>query len=128
MHFAVAQAISRALLADEDEDEDALDAAMSALSKFVKGITVQLEWVKSLGEYRLGRELLGGEEEDARHPFVTTVVALSFMEYWERYRDVVRLGVCRQCSRVYVKAKHGRKTRYCSGACRQKAYRERQKE
>ncbi|MGB2982643.1 MAG: hypothetical protein WBC63_02145, partial [Candidatus Bipolaricaulia bacterium] len=83
-------------------------------------------WTKSLGEYRLVMQFSADTEEE--HPFVTASVALAFFDYWSRHRQIVHLGVCRQCHKVYLKAKHGRKTRYCSAAHRQRAFRERHKE
>jgi len=124
-HIEVASAVGRAIRADEDGDENGLRDAMKDLGAFVEGMTVRLSWKPDAGEYRLFQEFTSDLEE---YPFITAGLALSFAEYWERYRDTVHLGVCRQCSSVYVKPKHGRKTRYCSGACRQKAYRARQKE
>jgi len=124
-HIEVAGAIYRAIRADEDANEEGVRDAMKDLGDFIEGMSVRLSWRPDAGEYRLSRELTSALED---HPFITAGLALSFVEYWERYRDAVHLGVCRQCSRVYVKPKHGRKTRYCSGACRQKAYRARQKE
>jgi len=37
------------------------------------------------------------------------------------------LGICHECNRIYLKRKHGTKSRYCSRACGQKAWRERKK-
>ena len=38
------------------------------------------------------------------------------------------LGICHECNRIYLKRKHGAgRSRFCSRACGQKAYRERKK-
>ena len=125
-HFEVFRAITAALIADEDEDEAAIDEAMSQLADFIEGLRVGVEWTKNLGEYRVAMQF--GADTEERHPFATTSMVLAFFDYWSRHREIVHLGVCRQCGTVYLKAKHGRKTRYCSSACRQRAFRERHKE
>lgn len=121
----VGEAINTAIVADEEGDEDALKKAMQVLTEFTEGLAVKLAWVKRVDGYVLSREHMASEED---YPFLATVLMLGFADYWERYKDIVHLGVCRQCSTVYVKAKHGRKMRYCSRACQQKAYRKRRKE
>jgi len=102
-HIEVAHAITRAIRADEDEDEKMLSEAMKGLSGFIRGMSVRLSWIRSIEDYRLSQEIMG-EEED--HPFVTAALALGFAEYWQQHRDLIHLGVCRQCFRVYVKPKH----------------------
>jgi len=125
-HVDAAKSVIAALMADEAEDSAALRKAMNDFSGAVDGLKVMLTWEPSAGEYRLNRAIPGDQEE--KYPFPTTVMALGFTTYWERYRGTVQMGVCHQCGTVYVKPKHGRKTRYCSDACRQKAFRERHKE
>ena len=118
-------AIREAIRVEEDGDQDAFGKATKPISEFVDGMMVRLQSVWSGGEIRLSHEHTSDEKE---RPFVAFVLVEWFFDYEMRYKDVVHLGVCRQCRKAYVKPKHGQKTRYCSPACRQKAYRERKKE
>ena len=121
----VAAAITMAIEADEGENDEVLGDAMKVLADFTEGLSVTLRWVRKFEDYALSREQTA-EEED--HPLIATGMMLGFADYWQRDKDIVHLGVCRQCLNVYVKPKHGRKMRYCSRACQQKAYRKRRKE
>ena len=124
-HMEVAHAIAAAVIADEEENEEGLREAMQVFSRFISDLSVSLNWRHDGHDYSLHKS---HDVNDAKHPLITTMMALTFANYWEQARGTIHLGLCRQCGNLYVKPKHGRKTRYCSGACRQKAYRARQKE
>ena len=121
----VSDCITKAIAAEEEGDEARFDEAMRPIAEFTDGMLVQLEWSKGPRGYQLTREPKSPEEE---RPFVASVLVVWWAEYLMRYREIVHLGVCRQCGNVYLKPKHGQKQRYCSRACSQKAYRERKKE
>jgi len=118
-------AIRTAIRAQEDGDQKAFIEATRPISEFVDGMKVGLQsyWVRD--EIRLSHDHISDEDE---RPFNAAVLVDWFFEYQMRYKDLVHLGVCRQCNKVHLKPKHGQKMRYCSAACRQKAYRKRKKE
>jgi len=121
----IQSAIRTAIRAQEDGDQKAFSKATKPISVFVDGMTVRLQSYWSADEIRLSHEHISDEDE---RPFIAAVLVDWFFDYQMRYKDFVHLGACRQCNKVHVKPKHGQKTRYCSAACRQKAYRERKKE
>ena len=121
---AVGGSMVRAIRADEEGDKEVFAQHMQVISKFTQGMPVELSWGHDDAGYTLMRELKGTEE---RYPLVAATWVMLWSDYLERYHDIVHLGVCRQCSKVYLKPKHGQKMRYCSRACGQKAYRERKK-
>ena len=121
----IQSAIRTAIRAQEDGDQKAFIKATKPISEFVDGMTVRLQSSWSGDEIRLSYEHISDE---AQRPFLAFAPIEWFFDYQMRYKDVVHLGVCRQCNTVHLKPKHGQKMRYCSAACRQKAYRERKKE
>ena len=121
----IQSAIRTAIRAQEDGDHKAFSKAAKPISEFVDGMTVRLQSYWSGDEIRLSHEHISDE---AKRPFLAFGLVEWFFDYQMRYKDVVHLGVCRQCNMVHLKPKHGQKMRYCSAACRQKAYRERKKE
>jgi len=125
-HALVSTVIKIIIKAMEDEDQDLIHRAMQKISEFTEGIQVSLQWNLSDGIYRLTR--LYDPRNEPEKPFVTASVVFSLADYMGRYKDILELGVCRVCDNVYLKPKHGRKQRYCSRSCQQKAYRERLKE
>jgi len=129
-HFLLSEAIWMVIKAEEDEDAETLHRAMRHVSSYTEGMTVTLGWIRNERGYRLSRDLKSelDEKGEEKHPFVTSSLVFSLDDYLTRYRDIVNLGVCRHCGDVYLKPKHGRKQRYCSRACQQKAYRERKAE
>ena len=102
-----------------------MTAAMNVLSGFAEGLKVKLEWISKATGYAFQRVQL---PEDAEHPFLAAILMLGFGDYWEHYKEIVHLGICRQCEQVYLTPRHGQKQRYCSRACQQKAYRVRKAE
>jgi len=129
-HVLISTAIWMVIKAEEDEDSETLQKAMSHVISYTKGMTVTLGWIINESGYRLSRVLepVIDEKGEEKHPLVTSSLIFSLDDYLTRYRDIVHLGVCRHCGDVYLKPKHGRKQRYCSRACQQKAYRERKAE
>jgi len=121
----VSVAIKRAIRAEEDGDQQAFDNAMQPIIELTNRIHVWLEWTRSEGKYQLQRNHEGPEEE---YPFYASLLVLDFDDYLRQYNEFLHLGICRQCAKLYLKPKHGAKSRYCSRACGQKAYRERKKE
>lgn len=120
----VGNAIKEATRAEEEGGEGALHKAMEPIIEFTKGTQVELEWAYTHTGYQLQRNY---ETEEEEHPFYASVLVSSFADYLMRYNTFLHLGVCRQCGKLYLKPKHGQKSRYCSHACGQKAYRERKK-
>lgn len=125
-HLLIATVIKLIIKAMEDEDQDFIHRAMKRISEFTDGIRVSLQWSLNEDTYRITR--LYDEENEPERPFVTATLVFWLDDYMGRYKDLVEIGVCRVCDKVYLKPKHGRKQRYCSRACQQKAYRERAKE
>ena len=127
-HFKVWEAIVAAIKAEEAEDEKALEEAVEPLRRMIDGtaVTLHTEWQE--GQLRLIRRIDPDQEGIEEKPFPAFVLADRYLEYLERHRELAHLGVCRQCGEAYLKPKHGRKTRYCSPACRQKAFRRRRAE
>lgn len=126
IHLVVSEAIKKVIAAQEDEDAESIHKAMKPVVEFTEGIKVELQWIYGPEGYRINRNY--EPEDDAKQPFVTAVLVFALGEYLSRYQDLVHLGVCRQCGTAYLKPKHGRKQRYCSRACQQKAYRVRRAE
>ncbi len=125
--FVVAE-MARRVIELEEEEQDDLERRhklMKPIVEFTDGMSVSLEWEFSQGEYKLGRVLAGSDED---HPLVTAYLVFCLDDYLNRYRGLVHLGSCRSCRRVYLKPKHGQKMRYCSPACRQRAYRKRRED
>ncbi|MFC2081572.1 hypothetical protein ACFLR0_00095 [Candidatus Bipolaricaulota bacterium] len=114
-----------AIHTEEDGDIKAFRRAVQPVSEFYNGCRVRLGVSWQGDEIRVNRDFL---EEESEKPFVAFVLADRFFEYITRYKEIVHLGVCRLCGKVYLKPKHGQKSRYCSSSCKQKAYRQRKKE
>lgn len=125
-HLLISETIKMVIEAREDEDSELLHQAMKAITLFTQGMTVSLEWTYAENGYRMSRVF--PQEGDEKHPFVTAALVFRLDDYLARYHGMVHLGVCRYCGTVYLKPKHGRKQRYCSRACQQKAYRVRKAE
>jgi len=121
----VSIAIKQAIRAEEEGDQQAFDNAMQPIIEFTNGMHVRLEWTRSEGKYQLQRNHEGPEEE---YPFYASLLVLDLADYLVQYNEFLHLGICRHCAKLYLKPKHGAKSRYCSRACGQKAYRERKKE
>lgn len=121
-HMHVAAAIKQAIQVVEEEGSgEQLYEAMKPVIRFTYGLEVTLEWSVLHYKCRLVRDLTKGNEETHPHYMVALVFWLD--DYLGRYRELLHLGVCRHCHSAYLKPKHGKKQRYCSRACQQKAYR-----
>ncbi len=123
--YDIRSSILGTLIADEDGDEQAFREAVQVSADFVDGTQVRLSirW--------RGDQIYRTRDLKAETPFRCLPAFVSadwLLDYLTQYKDAVHLGVCRTCSKVYVKPKHGQKMRYCSSSCRQKAYRQRKKE
>lgn len=116
--------ITDSIRAEEDGDAVAFKEAASPLVDFIDGVKMKLA-VGWKGD-QLTTSRLMDEAPEEKHPHAAKV-ADGFIKYEIDHKEVIHLGVCRQCGNVYLKPKHGQKMRYCSGVCRQKAYRERKK-
>jgi len=123
--FAIQCSIISSIGAEEDGDKETFRKAVKGSADFVDGTQVELSISWRGDEIHRTRVL---QPESTEKGFVAFVMADWLLEYLTRYKDAVHLGVCRTCSKVYVKPKHGQKMRYCSASCRQKAYRQRKKE
>jgi hypothetical protein len=123
--FDVWKSIVGCIHAEEERDTDAFNRAVQPLSDFFDGCRVEMSVVWDQGEIRVNRDFL---EDESEKSFVAFALADRFLEYVTRQKDIVHLGVCGLCRQVYVKPKHGQKARYCSAACKQKAFRKRRKE
>jgi hypothetical protein len=125
--FIVSQMIKQVIELDEEEQDNPEHRrkVMQPIIDFTNGMQVSLDWTVSQGRYRLNR-VLAADDDD--HPLQTTYLVFCLDEYLNRYKDLVHLGNCRLCHTIYLKPKHGQKMRYCSAACRQKAYRQRKAE
>ncbi len=117
--------ILRSVVADEDGESEAWREYIQIAADFVDGTEVKLRAVWHGEELRRSTEL---HHETFTKNFVAFTLADWLLDYFTRYKDLVHLGVCRVCHKVYLKPKHGQKMRYCSPAHRQKAYRKRKKE
>jgi len=122
----VGEAIRAVIRAEEEEDLEALHRAMRPITDISDGLTVKMRWVYGKYGYVFSREVDPNEEE--RYPFLAMVPVDNLDTYLNRYNKIARLGVCHFCGKVYVKPKHGQKTRYCSDSCKLKAYRKRKAE
>ena len=121
----VSSSIAGSIYAEEEGNIDAFKRAVQPVSDFFNGCRVKLSVSWSQGEIQVNRDFL---EDESEKSFVAFVLADWFFEHITRYKDTVHLGVCRLCPKVYVKPKHGQKSRYCSASCKHKAYRKRKKE
>jgi len=123
----VSQAAKLAIAAEEEEpvDFDHLHKVMHPIVDFTDNMMVKMRWSFSEGQYHFDKVLESPEET---HPLLVASLTLALDDYFNRNRDLVHLGVCRVCKTAYLKPKHGQKMRYCSPACRQKAYRKRHEE
>jgi len=74
-----------------------------------------------------GRLRVVYEDKTEGSEFFATVMLLDILYYIQHYGNDIKLGICHQCERVYVKRKHGAQSIYCSKSCKQKAYRARKK-
>jgi hypothetical protein len=120
-HLEVASAVKDVIFTLEEEAPgEELHEAMRPIIRFTFGLEVALEWSVLHYQYRLMRDLKEGSEKT--HPLETTGLVFALDSYMDRYFDLVHLGICRHCGIAYVKPKHGRKQRYCSRSCQQKAY------
>jgi len=120
-HLEVASGIKQAIAVLEEEGRgEKFHAAMRPVLRFTFGLEVALEWNILHYQYRLQRILKEGREKT--HPIETAGLVFALDEYINRYFDLVHLGICRHCGIAYLKPKHGRKQRYCSRSCQQKAY------
>jgi len=124
-HLLISEMVKAVIAAEEEEDTAAVKKAMRPVMEFTEGMTLRPRWVISDNRFRMSREL---DAEDDEHPLVAASLVLWLDDYLNRHHGVVHLGVCRSCGAVYLKPKHGRKQRYCSRACQQRAYRERKAE
>ena len=128
----ISLAIKDVVRAEEKGDEQARQEALKPIQEYLQGRPV---WLVLSAES--GHDFLTFAEQDPAkpeiveefkgRPFYASVMVFSFGKYLEWYKEYLgqHLGVCRQCNKVYLKPKHGADSRYCSGACSQKAYRER---
>lgn len=123
--FAIQCSIISSIGAQEDTDKETFRQAVKISADVVDGTQVKLSISWRGDQIHRTRVLQPQTTSRSFHAFV---MADWLLEYLTRYKDVVHLGVCRTCSKVYVKPKHGQKMRYCSASCRQKAYRQRKKE
>lgn len=123
--FLVSQSAKVVIQSVEDDDLEQRHKGMKYIVGFSDGALVKMRWVFSDGQYHFDKFL---ETPEETHPFVVASLVFELDKYLNRYRDIVHLGICRVCKTAYLKPKHGQKMRYCSPACRQKAYRKRQDE
>jgi hypothetical protein len=121
----VSQSAKLVIQSVEDDDLALRHKGMKYIVEFSDGMVVRMSWVFSDGQYHMDKVLESPEET---HPLVVASLVFGLDNYLNRYRDIVHLGVCRVCRTAYLKPKHGQKMRYCSPACRQKAYRKRHEE
>lgn len=122
--YEILSSILRTIKAEEDGDKETFREAAQLSVDFVDGTQVELSI--SWREDQIQRTRVLKPETTAKS-FHAFVMADWLLDYLTRYKDAVHLGVCRNCTKVYVKPKHGQKMRYCSASCRQKAYRQRKK-
>jgi len=123
-YLKLAEAMKAFLRADEKGDQEARDKAMEPFGRFFHGRKMAV-YVATDGHghyWRSPRPLEPAGDLAYPHAFVD-----DFFEYLEHWSDFLNLGVCHQCGKAYLKPKHGAKMRYCSRACGQKAYRERER-
>jgi hypothetical protein len=130
----IAISIRKAIRAEEEGNEEVREDALKLVQEYVveKPLWMSLEYRDATAAVVYSEydpNIPGVPEMDENRPFHVSVMVLSFVKYLEWYKEFLgqHLGVCRQCDKVYLKPIHGADSMYCSGACAQKAYRERKK-
>ena len=123
--YDILLSILRTIVAEEDGDAESWREYVQIAADFLEGVQVELSTVWH-GDTMRRQSVV--KPETFKKNFQAYVMANWLLDYFTRYKDLVHLGVCRECSKVYVKPKHGQKMRYCSAAHRQAAYRRRKKE
>jgi hypothetical protein len=123
-HLEVAAAVKAYLLAAEAGDQAACGSALDPFGRLLNGRQLEV-YVATDGKGHFWRQ---PRPLKAPGSFPQTEAMVDdFFEYVERTSEFLNLGVCHQCGKVYLKTKQGAKMLYCSRACGQKAYRERQR-
>jgi hypothetical protein len=123
--FDILLSILRSIIADEDGNAEAWRKYVQISASYLEGIQVELSTVWQGNTMKRQKTV---KPETFKKNFQAYVMADWLLDYFTRYKDVVHLGVCRECQKVYLKPKHGQKMRYCRPAHRQAAYRRRKKE
>jgi len=117
--------ILRSIIADEDGNTEAWRKYVQISTSYLEGVQVELSTVWH-GDTMKRQNVV--KPDTFKKNFQAYVMADWLLNYFTRYKDLVHLGVCRECQKVYLKPKHGQKMRYCTPAHRQAAYRRRKKE